>query len=223
MSDGGGSHRIQSWTDHIASPSVPLSLRHPLDGHPSNRSEAHSDASGQALGQDGPEPSLCMSPPKRQNSDQAPKPPSKKFRKSDPGAQALHDDEEHLSPIAAEETPGTSFEGVEQVAVCQTTNYYHIENVGNAIFGDNHSTVNQTFTDTLLKRLPDSRETNDPAHLIFDIAKTVIEISEHIQHNVDAVERRIASTATQLLGLKERLGEWPDDVEHNSDIKLFGR
>jgi hypothetical protein len=46
---------------------------------------------------------------------------------------------------------------------------------------------------------------------------------QHIQHNVDAVERRIASTATQLLSLKERLGEWPDDVEHNSDMERFGR
>jgi len=89
--------------------------------------------------------------------------------------------------------------------------------------------VASSFTQMLLKKAPDAVDGN-PVKIAFGIAKIILQIkdvcycsshrcltdfaSQDVKDNLDVVERRISSTASQLLVVQEALDSWkPGDAE----------
>ncbi|KAJ3540466.1 hypothetical protein NMY22_g4280 [Coprinellus aureogranulatus] len=70
------------------------------------------------------------------------------------------------------------------------------------------------FTQTLLKKLPDILDMGNPAKVVLGVAQTIIEIKEVVQDNMDAVDRRIASTGTQLHIVKTAIERYQDGESH---------
>ncbi|KAJ3547175.1 hypothetical protein NMY22_g1755 [Coprinellus aureogranulatus] len=70
------------------------------------------------------------------------------------------------------------------------------------------------FTQTLLKKLPDILDMGNPAKVVLGVAQAIIEIKEAVQDNMDAVDRRIASTGTQLLIMKTAIERYQDGESH---------
>ncbi|RXW13805.1 hypothetical protein EST38_g12045, partial [Candolleomyces aberdarensis] len=75
--------------------------------------------------------------------------------------------------------------------------------------------VSWNFTQTLMKRLPDIVDGN-PVKMALSLAKTIIQIKDAVKENMDAVERRIASTGAQLAIVEKALvdRETYDDEGH---------
>ncbi|KAJ2928482.1 hypothetical protein H1R20_g8640, partial [Candolleomyces eurysporus] len=67
--------------------------------------------------------------------------------------------------------------------------------------------VSWNFTQTLMKRLPDIVDGN-PVKMALSLAKTIIQIKDAVKENMDAVERRIASTGAQLRIFTKHSREW---------------
>ncbi|TEB30781.1 WD40 repeat-like protein [Coprinellus micaceus] len=74
--------------------------------------------------------------------------------------------------------------------------------------------VSLNFTQTFLKRLPEIVDGN-PVKMALSLAKMIVEIKEAVKDNMDAVERRIASTGAQLeIVADTRISRWgPSDPE----------
>jgi hypothetical protein len=100
-----------------------------------------------------------------------------------------------------------------------------------------YAAVALSFTTMFLKRLPDAMGTN-PAKTVFGIAKIVLQIKDvrrcsshrcltdyayqEVKGNIDAVDRRILSTADQLRVVQEALAGWePSNAEERQGMKLF--
>jgi hypothetical protein len=96
-----------------------------------------------------------------------------------------------------------------------------------------------SFTEMLLKRLPDAVDTN-PAKIAFSIVKIVLQIKDvrrssslfftplpdygyqEVKGNIDAVNQRILSTADQLRAVEEALAGWnPNNVEESNGMKVY--
>jgi len=98
-----------------------------------------------------------------------------------------------------------------------------------------------SFTQMLLKKVPDVVGAN-PVKVAFGIAKIILQIkevchcpshcclrcltesaSQDVKDNLDAVERRISSTAAQVIAVQEALATWkPSDTEE-VQIEVFER
>ncbi|KAF6741019.1 hypothetical protein DFP72DRAFT_1181498 [Ephemerocybe angulata] len=77
------------------------------------------------------------------------------------------------------------------------------------------------FTGTLLKRLPDIVDGN-PIKIASSLAKAIVEITEAVKDNMDAVERRIASTGAQLRIVDRALDDPTTyDEKKNSWLREF--
>ena len=90
----------------------------------------------------------------------------------------------------------------------------------------------------LLKKAPDVVDGN-PVKVAFGIAKIILQIkdvchcSSHwcptnsayqdVKDNLDAVERRISSTATQILAVQEALATWKPNNAEETQIEVFER
>lgn len=89
----------------------------------------------------------------------------------------------------------------------------------------------------LVKRLPDVVDTN-PAKIVLGIVKIVLEITDvrrysshryltdyayqEVKDNIDAIDRRIISTADQLRAVEEALDGWePNNAEERQGMRLF--
>jgi hypothetical protein len=94
-----------------------------------------------------------------------------------------------------------------------------------------------SFTTMLLKGLPDAVDTN-PVKIAFGITKIVLQIKDmhrcsshrclndyayqEVRDNIDAVDRRILSTADQLCVVNEALSGWePNNVAEKQGMELF--
>ncbi|RXW14464.1 hypothetical protein EST38_g11392 [Candolleomyces aberdarensis] len=75
--------------------------------------------------------------------------------------------------------------------------------------------VSWNFTQTLMKRLPDIVDGN-PVKMALSLAKMIIQIKDVVKENMDAVERRIASTGAQLAIVEKAY-----DDEKNQWMKQF--
>ena len=90
--------------------------------------------------------------------------------------------------------------------------------------------VASSFAQLLLKKAPDVVDGN-PVKITFGIAKIILQIkdvchysshwcltdsaSQEVKDNLDAVERRISSTAAQLLAVQEALVQTPTSLSSN--------
>ena len=97
--------------------------------------------------------------------------------------------------------------------------------------------VTWSFTEMLLKRLPDAVDTN-PAKIAFGIVKIVLQIKDvrclssrrcltdqeyqEVKGNIDAVEQRILSTTDQLNAVEEALAGWKtNNAEEKQGIERY--
>ena len=95
----------------------------------------------------------------------------------------------------------------------------------------------RSFTEMLLKRLPDALDTN-PAKVAFGIVKIVLQIKDvgrysshhrlanygcqEVKGNIDAVDQRILSTVDQLRTVEKALAGWqPNNPEEKRGIELY--
>ena len=94
-----------------------------------------------------------------------------------------------------------------------------------------------SFTEMLLKRLPDAVDTN-PAKIAVGIVKIVLQIKDvrrrsshrcltdngyqEVKGNIDTVDRRILSTVDQLRTVEEALVGWaPNNAKERQGMELF--
>ena len=94
-----------------------------------------------------------------------------------------------------------------------------------------------SFTEMLLKRLPDAVDIN-PAKIAFSIVKIVLQIKDvrrysshhcptnygyqEVKGNIDAVDQRILSTVDQLRTVEEALAGWQSNyTEEKQGIELY--
>jgi len=99
--------------------------------------------------------------------------------------------------------------------------------------------VASSFTQMLLKKAPDVVGGN-PVKVAFSVAKIILQIkdvchcsshrcltdwlpSQDVKDNLDAVERRISSTAAQLLAAQEALANWKPSNTEETQREVFER
>jgi len=98
--------------------------------------------------------------------------------------------------------------------------------------------VASSFTQMLLKKAPDAVDGN-PVKIAFGIAKIILQIkdvcycsshqcstdfaSQEVKDNLDVVERRILSTASQLLVVQEALDSWKPGNAEETHRGIFER
>ncbi|KAJ2928324.1 hypothetical protein H1R20_g8771, partial [Candolleomyces eurysporus] len=81
--------------------------------------------------------------------------------------------------------------------------------------------VTLNFTQTLMKRLPEIVDGN-PVKMALSLVKAIIQIKDAVKDNMDAVERRIASTGAQLAIVEKALADPRTyDEEGNQWMKQF--
>ncbi|RXW17245.1 hypothetical protein EST38_g8608 [Candolleomyces aberdarensis] len=81
--------------------------------------------------------------------------------------------------------------------------------------------VTLNFTQTLMKRLPEIIDGN-PVKMALSLVKMIIDIKDAVKDNMDAVERRIASTGAQLAIVEKALSNpTTNDEEGNQWMKQF--
>ncbi|RXW20163.1 hypothetical protein EST38_g5706 [Candolleomyces aberdarensis] len=80
--------------------------------------------------------------------------------------------------------------------------------------------VTLNFTQTLMKKLPEIVDGN-PVKMALGLVKVIIQIKDAVKDNMDAIERRIASTGAQLAIVEKALADPRTYDEGNQWMKQF--
>ncbi|KAF9470943.1 hypothetical protein BDN70DRAFT_888602 [Pholiota conissans] len=79
-----------------------------------------------------------------------------------------------------------------------------------------------SFTETLLKKLPDAVDTN-PAKAVLGAIRIVLQIKDDVRGNINSVDEQIRTTATQLDDVEKALGRWKYKDNNSQETQALSR